>query len=85
MIVIFTNHAILRCRQGKLDRDKLSSKILNEIPFFDKEINWSFGDGLKVVISKKQNKLIVITIVPKERVKVNRMVRFKDGTFTRIK
>lgn len=85
MNVIFTHHAIRRCKQGKLDKEKLSHKILSEIPLFNEEINWSFGDGLKVVISKKQGDLIVITVVPKEKVKVNRMVRFKNGTFTRTK
>jgi ribosome-interacting GTPase 1 len=85
MNIIFTDHALLRCKQGKLNKDKLSYQILNEIPNFKKEINWSFGDGSKVVVSKRNGDLIVITVVPKERIKKNRKVRFKDGTFTRIK
>lgn len=84
-MIIFTSHAIKRCRQGNINIQDLSISIMDEIPLFEKEIYWKFKNGLKAFILKKGVKLIVITIVPRNRVKNTRTVRYKDGTFFRIK
>lgn len=72
MKIILTNHALLRCRQQSLDSRNIVESI-RAIPKVTRDIRWRLPDGTQVVVEKRDNKIIIVTVIAKKRQKNKKM------------
>jgi hypothetical protein len=74
MKIVFTDHAIKRCKQQKVSLHEIITS-LKDVPSFTGRISWVVSGGHEVVMKRDNHTIVIITVISFKK-KVNKQGGF---------